>query len=107
MTDHNMLFILAVSQVLGSGLMVAMMYGRTWLDAIYLELRHFDLETRWFFRRWLEKLRWAVARLLPRWLVYMAGIRMMTHATTGSFGNTDVADVRAMTVLRRWELSNE
>ena len=62
----------------------------------------------WFYRAncWLDRAKFniqrAVANMLPRWLVEMATIRLVVHATTGKYGATDVSELRAMTALRRW-----
>lgn len=45
----------------------------------------------------------AIANMLPRWLVEVATIRLIAHATTGKYGSTDVNELRAMTALRRWD----
>lgn len=44
-----------------------------------------------------------VANMLPHWLVELATIRLIVHATTGKYGSTDVSELRAMTALRRWD----
>lgn len=71
----------------------------------------FELEFKmqiWFYRAncWLDRAKFniqrAVANMLPRWLVEMATIRLVVHATTGKYGATDVSELRAMTALRRW-----
>ena len=47
-----------------------------------------------------------IANILPKRVVYYATIRLMTYGTTDKYGNTDVASVRAMTLLNRWEKDN-
>lgn len=44
--------------------------------------------------------------LLPRWLVEQAVIRAIVHGTQGKYGTTIVPEVRAMTILKRWETPN-
>lgn len=42
------------------------------------------------------------AHRMPRWLVYWCGVRMISHATTGQYSNTEVPALTAMEALRRW-----
>lgn len=43
-----------------------------------------------------------IAWRLPRWLVYWASIRLISHATTGRYGTTVVPDLTAVDALSRW-----
>lgn len=45
---------------------------------------------------------WA-AGLLPHWLVMWASIRLISHATTGKYGDTDPGKLSVMDALKRWE----
>ena len=49
------------------------------------------------------KFRMWVAWKLPKWLVYYAAIRLMAHATSGKFDNTEVSTLTVTDALRRWE----
>ena len=49
-----------------------------------------------------EGMRFKIAWLMPRWLVYFCSIRMIAHATQGEYGNTVVPDLSAMDALDRW-----
>lgn len=53
--------------------------------------------------RLLERARFKVAWLLPKWLVYFASIRMIAHATSGKYGNENPTYVGAMDALKRWD----
>ena len=57
-------------------------------------------------KRKKENLAYGCAEMLPRWLVKRAAMRMIVHGTVEKFGTTDVTDVRAVTVLRRWNEPN-
>lgn len=46
--------------------------------------------------------RW-IAWSLPRDLVYWVAIRLIAHATQGSYGGTIVPNLSAMEALKRWE----
>lgn len=61
------------------------------------------IRLKWAFERWLSALQWFIAMHLPRWLVFLASVRLMSFATTGKYGNTEVPEVRAVTCLKRWE----
>lgn len=53
--------------------------------------------------RWVEKAQIAVAWAIPEWLAYWCAIRVITHATTGTYSNQVVPDLAAMDALKRWE----
>lgn len=53
--------------------------------------------------RAIEKLTMAVAWALPKRLAYWCAIRVISHATTGEYGNQVVPDLHAMDALKRWE----
>ena len=57
-------------------------------------------------RRKKESLAYQCGQVLPHWLVRRAAMRMIVHGTVGKFGSTDVTDVRAVTILRRWDEPN-
>ena len=65
------------------------------------------LKLKWALRSWLQKVPYAIAGALPRWLVYYATIRLIAHGTTGQYGATDVANVNVITVLDRWNSSSK
>ena len=44
-----------------------------------------------------------IADRLPKKVVYYATIRLMAYGTGMKYPNTNVATVRAMTLLKRWE----
>jgi hypothetical protein len=44
-----------------------------------------------------------IAYRLPRWLVYLAAVRLIAHATTGKYGTQIVPDLLAMEALKRWD----
>jgi len=43
-----------------------------------------------------------LAQRLPKRLVYSASIRLISHATTGKYGNTVVPQLTAVEALERW-----
>ena len=43
---------------------------------------------------------------LPKNLVYYATIRLGVNGTTGKYNATNVANVRFVTILNRWEKNN-
>jgi len=49
-----------------------------------------------------ERLKLAIARRLPRWLVYWAAIRLGAEATSGRYGSTVVPELTFMDALKRW-----
>lgn len=57
----------------------------------------------WWYRTRKEKAQFAIAWALPKWLVYFASIRLIAHATTGSYSNQVVPELNAMDALKRWE----
>lgn len=44
-----------------------------------------------------------VAWHIPKWLVYWASIRLISHATTGKYSSTVVPEITAMDALKRWD----
>ena len=40
---------------------------------------------------------------LPRWIIYWAGIRLWSHATTGKYGDTQPTGLTMDEILKRWE----
>jgi hypothetical protein len=57
----------------------------------------------WYFSRKMDRLSYWVAWRLPRWLVAKAAIRLVSHATTGKYGNQVVPELTAMEALKRWD----
>jgi len=49
-----------------------------------------------------EKLQLWIVYHLPKWVVYMAAIRLMAHATVGEYSNQVVPELNAMDALKRW-----
>ncbi len=49
-----------------------------------------------------EKIAMMIVWKLPNWLIYWAGIRLMAHATTGEYANTETPALLAMDALERW-----
>lgn len=49
-----------------------------------------------------QKAMMKTAWLLPRWLVYFATIRLISHATVGKYENTVPDKLGAMEALKRW-----
>lgn len=44
-----------------------------------------------------------VWHLLPKSVIYWASIRLMAHATTGEYGNTETPALLAVDALKRWD----
>ena len=40
---------------------------------------------------------------MPKWLVYMCGIRIAAYATTGQYSNINIKDVDIMDAIKEWE----
>ena len=59
----------------------------------------------WAYWRAVDGFQWWAAMHMPRWMVYLGAIRLMSAATTGKYSNTEVGEVRAVTCLKRWEKS--
>ena len=54
---------------------------------------------------WVEKFwRW-IAWHLPRRLVTWCYCRVIAHATTGQYGNTDPSELPVMEAWNRWDLA--
>jgi hypothetical protein len=51
---------------------------------------------------WHDGLPMKIAALLPRKVTYWCALRLMAHATTGQYGNTDVTKLTAMETLDWW-----
>lgn len=51
----------------------------------------------------LENIKFKIAWLMPKWLVYFCTIRLGAFATTGKYGNTVVPELTFMDALKRWE----
>lgn len=49
----------------------------------------------------------AIAWALPRRVVWWANIRAGAHATSGRWGTDSPAEVKAVTVLERWDEGSE
>ena len=57
---------------------------------------------RWWYR-FEEKFMFWFTWKLPKRLVYFCAIRVVSHATTGKYGNTVVPELTAMDAVKRWE----
>jgi hypothetical protein len=57
----------------------------------------------WHIERRRERLIMWVVWKMPKWLVYWASIRLISHATTGKYGNQIVPELTATDALKRWE----
>lgn len=53
-----------------------------------------------------ENLIIGLAWFVPRRLAYWCAIRVMAHATTGKWGQTEAPALLAMDALNRWESAN-
>uniref|UniRef100_A0A6H1ZBT0 Uncharacterized protein n=1 Tax=viral metagenome TaxID=1070528 RepID=A0A6H1ZBT0_9ZZZZ len=47
-----------------------------------------------------------IAGWLPKRLVYFCALRLMIHATSGKYGNTEVPALTGMDALARWTQDN-
>lgn len=52
-----------------------------------------------------DKLQMWLAWHLPKWLVKLAAVRLIAHATTGQYGSTVVSELTAMDALKRWDVA--
>ena len=50
-----------------------------------------------------ERLLNRIAWMLPARIVYFAAIRLVEHATTGPYGQTEAPAITAMDAIERWE----
>lgn len=83
------------------GILMSMILYAQWDEfSCWLEWR--ILDAQWSWNRFIKSVKWKVASALPDWLVYLAAIRLISHATTGEYSNTEVPEIRAMTALKRW-----
>jgi hypothetical protein len=58
---------------------------------------------RYDLRKIPDRVAMAAAWALPHRLAMWTAIRVMAHATTGSFGNQIVPELTAMDALQRWD----
>ena len=61
------------------------------------------IDIRHEYYRIKEKLQMRIAWGLPKWLVMWATIRLLAHATTGEYGNTETPALLVIDALKRWE----
>lgn len=54
------------------------------------------------FYKLKERMMFKIAWMLPRWLVYFAAVRLISHATVGKYENQNVPRLTAMKALERW-----
>lgn len=57
---------------------------------------------RYEWRKQKENVMLWVAWHTPKWLAYWCAIRVMAHATTGKYGDTNPTTEPMMTALERW-----
>ncbi len=57
----------------------------------------------WQQHHQLERLQIWVAWRMPRWLVMWATLRLVSHATTGSYRDTCVPELTVMDAIKRWD----
>lgn len=50
-----------------------------------------------------EKVGFAIAFKLPKFLVYYCAIRVMANASSGKYQKQVLSELKAMDALRRWE----
>ena len=67
------------------------------------ELASKAYEMRYETSRWVSKRVMDLVWMLPRHLVYLCAIRLISHATTGEYCNQIVPDLKATDALDRWE----
>lgn len=70
----------------------------------YLEYR--IITAKYLFKRFMDRCIRHIVWNLPRSIVYWSFIRVMSHATTGKFSNTDVMSLTALEVMKRWDDGN-
>lgn len=51
----------------------------------------------------MEKLKYTIAWMMPKWLVYYCSIRLIAHASTGKYSNVPVPEITAMDALKSWK----
>lgn len=56
------------------------------------------------YKLFKEKFQMWVAWKLPKWLVKWAAIRLMVHATTGTYSHTVTPELTCISALNRWHL---
>jgi len=56
----------------------------------------------WFMQHRPARIKLNLAWIMPRWLVYLCAVRLIAHATTGQYGETNPGELRAMEALERW-----
>ena len=50
-----------------------------------------------------DKIQMWIVWKLPRWMIKLAGIRMIFEATTGEYSTTIVPELTAMEAVKRWK----
>lgn len=63
-------------------------------------------DVRFTFRCWCirtrERLAFKVAFALPAWLVYLCGIRLVAHASSGAHSHREVGSISGMDAIETW-----
>jgi len=93
MTEQNIIFLL-LSSYLALAFSLALL-----VEVCYYKKRNWNY--------FVEHLCLWVATLMPRKLVYWAAVLLMSYGTTGRWSDTDPDDVRATTLLKRWNQPHE
>jgi len=51
----------------------------------------------------LDKIKFKIVQLLPKWVVYYCALRMAEHATNGKHRMTVMSELYMAEALKRWE----
>lgn len=54
-----------------------------------------------------DNIKMDIVWLLPEWMIYWAGIRLLAKATTGKYGDTEPTSIDIVEILNRWEEKDE
>ena len=66
------------------------------------------INTKYEIEKLKEKLTiWFVWKVLPRYVVYWAMMRVAAHATTGQWGNQEVPSLKWIEMADRWNVKND
>jgi hypothetical protein len=76
-------------------------------DKFKRSLFFFWFHVKWQWGIFIERAKLNAGYCLPRWLVACALVRAAAHGTTGRHGDTNFSEVRLLTVMKRWDSSND